>query len=603
MLTPTQALVLALLALGVGAVLFTLGRRVKGLLAALDGFVLTSTLALVLGMVLPEAVHEVGFGAIGAAIAGLLLPAWFERRGHHLIERTHHASILSAIALVSVHALLDGAGLVHADTSLQAAIVLHRIPEGLLVWWLIRPVSKNLAIGSMIFLGAASIVGFVAGETYIVAEVPIAWWFTAFVAGSLLHVVGHAHGPQEGIGDDGDPRPLASGIGALAGIALVMGVAFLESGGGHGGHHGAGGGAPVLDAFLALTFESAPMLLIAYLGAGLVHSFFSESAVNWMTRGGTFSQAIRGMSFGLPLPVCSCGVVPIYQSLVTRGVPATAAMAFLVATPELGLDAVLISLPLLGGDMTIARVVAAAGVALAVGWGVGRLVPSALPKEGEEGDPLEDLTFTERLRLGVITGLGEVVDRTGPWILFGLLVAALCVPALDPAWIAQIPQGMDVAIFALLGIPLYVCASGATPIVAVLLFQGVSPGAALAFLLAGPATNVATYGLLRDLHGRRIALIFGGAIAGLSIVAGLALNQLLPSVQGFAPTGHVHEHGGWLGWAAVFALLALFASSLVRQGARPFLGAIMNFGTHEHPEDEGESCCDSPPEESPTSCH
>ena len=180
--------------------------------------------------------------------------------------------------------------------------------------------------------------------------------------------------------------------------------------------------------------------------------------------------------------------------------------------------------------------------------------------------------------MGLETGLGEVVDRTGPWILFGLLIAALCVPALDPEWLAGIPPGVDVLLFAFLGIPLYVCASGATPIVAVLLFQGVSPGAALAFLLAGPATNVATFGILSQIHGRRIALLFGGTIAGLSILLGIGLNQILPSTEGFAPTGHTHADAGWMTWMSVFALAGLFALSLLRQGARPFLGAVMNFG-------------------------
>jgi len=393
-------------------------------------------------------------------------------------------------------------------------------------------------------------------------------------------------------------------------MGLVLAVSLLESAAGPGGHvHGDGG--HFLEAFLALVFESAPMLIIAYLGAGLVHAFFSESAVQWMNRGGTLSQALRGMSFGLPLPVCSCGVVPIYQSLVQRGVPASAAMAFLVATPELGLDAVLISLPLLGEDMTLARVVAAAFVALVVGWGVGRMVPASATPEPEESDTEPTLSFQEKLRMGVVTGLGEVVDRTGPWILFGLIIAAMFVPALDPAWIAQIPPGVDVALFALLGIPLYVCASGATPIVAVLLFQGVSPGAALAFLLAGPATNVATFGVLAQIHGKRIALIFGGSIAGLSILLGIGLNQVLPSVEGFSPSGHEHDHESWLDWLAVVGLLGLFASSLLRQGARAFLGGVIDFNPEPHshgdPEGEAEGCCKEPDEPSGTgsssSCH
>ena len=120
----------------------------------------------------------------------------------------------------------------------------------------------------------------------------------------------------------------------------------------------------------------------------MVPFLLTPTRTSALARGGTFQQSLRGVAFGLPLPVCSCGVLPLYESLIRRGAPVAAAMAFFVATPELGLDAVLLSFPLLGESLTVARVVSAFIVALAVGVAVGALIylvmAELLPESYEE---------------------------------------------------------------------------------------------------------------------------------------------------------------------------------------------------------------------------
>ena len=100
--------------------------------------------------------------------------------------------------------------------------------------------------------------------------------------------------------------------------------------------------------FLHLMLETSPALLIGYALAGALKVALPRASLGWVSRGGSLSQAVRGMAFGIPIPICSCGVVPVYQGLVKRGVPAAAGMAFLVATPELGIESLLLSIPLLG---------------------------------------------------------------------------------------------------------------------------------------------------------------------------------------------------------------------------------------------------------------
>ena len=275
---------------------------------------------------------------------------------------------------------------------------------------------------------------------------------------------------------------------------------------------------------------------------------------------------------------------------------ASAAMSFLVATPELSLDAVLISLPLLGGPFTAVRVACAALVALLIGWGIGRLVrPPAVPRPtAEEGDA--DRPLGQRVIAGLRVGLGEVVDDTAPWIVLGLGVAALVDPLLSADWLARIPPAVEVGLFALLGIPTYVCASGATPLVAVLIFKGASPGAALAFLLTGPATNLTTFGVLSRLHGVRVALWFGLGIMALALALGYAVNLALDLPPALA-VDEVGGHGWWsLEGVSLCALCALCALSLLRRGPRAFVGEIFaadeeddHDSSHDH--DHDDHCC------------
>jgi uncharacterized membrane protein YraQ (UPF0718 family) len=253
-------------------------------------------------------------------------------------------------------------------------------------------------------------------------------------------------------------------------------------------------------------------------------------------------------------------------------------MAFLVATPELGLDAILISLPLLGGELAVARIVCAAIVAIAVGWGIGRIASARrvrLPIAAEPPAAVQG-GWLARVGAGLRFGFGETVDHIGPWLIVGLVVASLVEPMLRGEWIAAVPWGVDVVLFAVLGMPSYVCASGATPLAAVLIHKGVSPGAAIAFLLAGPATNFTTFGVLRDLHGRRIAVLFGACIAGLAVALGLIVNLLLGDAVGISLHEAVNEDPGMLAKICMFALGAMAALSVLRQGPRAFLYQVLS---------------------------
>jgi hypothetical protein len=250
-------------------------------------------------------------------------------------------------------------------------------------------------------------------------------------------------------------------------------------------------------------------------------------------------------------------------------------MAFLISTPELGLDAIFLSIPLLGGEMAVIRVIAAALVAFLVGLFVGRTLKSNLNLYRESGIHVSSNPgLFKKLKKGMKTGFGDLVDHTAPWIILGLAIAALAEPFLDSTWLSRIPANVDVVIFALLGLPVYVCASGATPLVAVLLFNGISPGAALAFLLTGPATNVTTFGVLSQLHGRKTALAFSVSIISMSVVLGMLVNYLYPSFVPVSLEGLQQEASSPFRVLSLIVLSTVFLSSVFRRGPRQFVSEV-----------------------------
>ncbi|MEM6937845.1 MAG: permease, partial [Pseudomonadota bacterium] len=339
------------------------------------------------------------------------------------------------------------------------------------------------------------------------------------------------------------------------------------------GHHGGDLDHPeLLEQFMALALLSAPALLAGYVLAGLISGFMGASPARWLGRGNRLTQASKGVALGLPLPVCSCGVLPVYESLVKRGAAPAAGLAFLIATPELGVDALAISLPLLGTELTVVRLVGALLVALSVALLLGGAVgPKVEPSPQPEA---QKTAVGSRLAGGMRFGLIELFDHTMPWVLLGLLLAALVAPLLDQALLTTIPAAVQVPLLTFLAIPAYVCASGATPIAAVALQAGLSPGAAMAFLLAGPATNVTTFGILSRLHGRAFALKFGCAMAMAAMLVGWAMNLMTFNVPELG-LDHDHAEGTPLQLVSLGLLGLLALASLLRQGPRGMLTQVL----------------------------
>ncbi len=546
------------------------------------------TAGLSLLFLLPHAYEDTGLWAFPVALLGFFLPSLAERSLKPTRHETSRLVLSLAVAGLVFHCAVDGAALAvtgdhsHAASSAEPlgvtlAIVSHRLPVGLFVWSALAPVAgRRLASAGLLGLMAATAAGFLLGPHLLSAaggHVAGAGVVEALLAGGLLHVVVQ-HGPRSETtnGRWGGAGALAA-MGLLSLLPVDLHPALLQS----------------FEAGARVFVEASPAILIGFLGAGLLSLVPQQTLSRWMRGKTALGSAVRGVVFGLPIPICSCGVVPLYRGLMDKGLPPAAAAAFLVATPELGVDAVAISLPLLGWEMTLIRIVCAAVLALCVGVAVAALTraPEPRPASGalapEESGPRG---LSGALRYGFVDSL----DELGPWIVAGIALAALLEPLLDPAWIAAVPTLAEIPLFASIAAPFYVCASAATPVGAAFLAKGVSAGAVVAFLLVGPATNVTTYGAVRAFHGRRATLLVGAILLGATLLLAAMVN-LLAGASVPVPSPDPTPHAGLEGQLAAIAFAGLLAASILRQGPREFLGRLGLRG-HTHDHDHGRADCD-----------
>ena len=577
-------LALSIAALLVGPFAYR-GARSRAAVAAVDAFALVAVAGLVFAHILPQSFQLAGWLVVPLAVLGMFGPGLL--CGSRLFRGRESRAIALPLALLAIglHALLDGVAIASGEgggegaRELALAVVIHRVPDGLGIWWLVRPLYGVRAALLLLFgIALFSVLGFNFGGAVLSATpAEVIALVQAVLAGSLLHVV--LRHPPTATGEEPERRwHAASALGGLLAVALVLGLGRLHA---HADEAGSGVGA----GFLSLALESAPALLMAYLVVGVAHVFVLD-LFKLLRRGSPLGQALRGTLVGLPVSVCSCGVIPLYRSLVVGGVPATASMAFLIATPELELGAIVLSLSLLGPEITVARVLAAFALALLVGRIAGARadpVADAAPPPPAERPPL-----ARRLVDGMRYGLGDMVDGTAPWILVGIALAAALEPLLDPRSFAALPQLLEIPLFALIGMPLYVCASGSTPLVAVLLAKGVSPGAAIAFLLTGPATNLTTFGALRRMHSTRVAVAFVALALVTTFALGNGVDQFLAGRANITASDAEHEHG-WFSWACASILGLLTLWVLFRGGPRAFLSQLWSLDPgdqHHHAHEE-----------------
>ncbi len=343
--------------------------------------------------------------------------------------------------------------------------------------------------------------------------------------------------------------------------------------------------AEAAQASWTLLNQAAFYILFGLLVGGLLKTFLSPAYVARHLGQGRFSSVFKAALLGIPIPLCSCGVLPAAATLKKQGANNGAVAAFLISTPESGVDSISMTWALLDPIMTVARPVAAFISAAAAGllenWISFQPTQAAPPSPfrmagaAPPASPAPPQGFTAKLKAGVQYMVNDLWPDIAGWFFIGIIAGGLITALVpDEIFAEWLGGGLSSMLLMLaVGIPLYICASASTPIAAAFILKGASPGTALVFLLAGPATNVTALTVLIGLLGKRATALYLLSIAVVSLLCGLIVDAIYLSL-GIKAAAVIGRHGAmlpdWLMLAAVFVLFALSVRPLLRGLKRRF---------------------------------
>jgi uncharacterized protein len=307
-----------------------------------------------------------------------------------------------------------------------------------------------------------------------------------------------------------------------------------------------------------LFIEMSPYLLLGMTVAGLLSIFVKRELVAKHVGGHNLSSVIKASLLGVPLPLCSCGVIPTASYLKKYGASKPAVMSFLISTPQTGVDSLTATWGMLGPLFAIFRAITALITGVA-----GGTISYLFDKEGE-GETHDSLKESAKAahekegRLGHFLNFAykESVDDIAINFVIGLALAALISLLIPDNFFEGTLLGggiFSMLLMVVIGIPMYVCSTSSIPIAVALILKGFSPGAAYVFLVAGPATNAATLAILMRVLGKKQTLFYLSTIVSGSLLFGLAMNGLT-ALTGWEFAGAAESHHMMFGlWDYLFA--------------------------------------------------
>jgi uncharacterized membrane protein YraQ (UPF0718 family) len=337
-------------------------------------------------------------------------------------------------------------------------------------------------------------------------------------------------------------------------------------------------------------------MLFGFLVAALLYVFFKTDRIKKYLGQGRVKPVLRAALFGIPIPLCSCGVIPVVTGLKKQGANDGAALAFMIATPESGVDSIAVSWAMLDPVMTVMRPIA--GFITAISTGItenifGRrnhkktaVTPDPFFAQARQpehncscggqacatapGQTVQEPPLSKRLAQGLDFAFGELLTDIAKPFAIGVVIAGIITfyfPSGISTWSQNNPL-LSMLVMLVAGIPMYVCATSSTPIAAALILKGLNPGAALVFLLAGPATNAATMGVVKNTFGARALAIYLGMISICAIAMGALLDLIydLLAIQPSVVMGKAAEVIPYsVELAAALILAALLAKNLFKR--------------------------------------
>jgi len=283
--------------------------------------------------------------------------------------------------------------------------------------------------------------------------------------------------------------------------------------------------------------DMSPFLLFGFFVAGLLSVLVTRTFVETHLGGSGLWPLIKASLFGIPLPLCSCGVIPVAMSLHNHGASKGSAISFLISTPQTGVDSLFVTFSLLGPVFAIFRPIAAFFNGILGGGftnilsrlsGVGTVIQNKCQEECCIGEPKRN-----RIKRGFKYGFYTLPRDIGKSMLLGLVIAALIsVVVPDDYFAGKLGHSLvSMLVMVLVGVPVYVCATASVPIAAALIIKGISPGAALVFLMTGPATNAASFITIWKGLGKITAFTYLTSVIGCALASGLFLDYIISGAE------------------------------------------------------------------------
>ncbi len=359
-----------------------------------------------------------------------------------------------------------------------------------------------------------------------------------------------------------------------------------------------------MNEIIHLINEMSPYLLLGFLLAGLMHSFIPGRYYTKFLAKKSFRSVINAALFGIPLPLCSCGVIPTAMSLRKEGASKGAVASFLIATPQTGVDSIIATFSLMGLPFAIVRPIAALLTAVFGGTMVNTTddcKEKPVETNGKHNDHKHE-GFIDKLREALEYAYIEMMEDIGKWLVIGLVIAGL-ITVFVPAEMFAIFNGNTLASMLLvlcIALPMYLCATGSIPIAVALMMKGLTPGAALVLLMAGPACNFASMLVIRKVLGMRTLITYLASI----IVGSIAFGYMIDYLQ-FNGIVNFLEHltyqqaccaegDGWFEWACTILMILMLVNAIVlpKLGLRKAHHCHCHDG-HHHDEDSCSCGCES----------
>ncbi|MBD3379470.1 MAG: SO_0444 family Cu/Zn efflux transporter [Candidatus Omnitrophica bacterium] len=328
----------------------------------------------------------------------------------------------------------------------------------------------------------------------------------------------------------------------------------------------------LIESYVLLN-EMSPYLLFGFFFAGLLHIFIDTSTIAGHLGGSNTLSVVKASLFGIPLPLCSCGVIPAALSLRRQGASKGSMLSFLISTPTTGLDSIFATYSLLGGFFAGYRLLASFVTGVLSGILANLLIKdsTARPAQAEKkcevcgGEEHHKHSPAEKAKGVFGYAFGTLLSDTGGWILGGILIGGCIAYFMPDDFIGTyLGDGWKaMGIMLVTGIPMYVCATGSIPIAAALMLKGLSPGAAFVFLLAGPATNAVSITLISREIGKRAVVMYIISIAISGLLMGYLLDILweLP-IAGIADGATALKKGFLPYWVKAMSSFLLLAAIL-----------------------------------------